>query len=285
MRYEDAVVVGIAELEIDRRVALWAAREALARRVPLWICHVWEWSSTDRAVLPLPDDPPAGPRPAGERIVAETAAAVRAEMPGLEVHGALGYGHPARMLLDVSDEAGLIVVGARDGGGFPALLIGSVSAQVAAHAQCPVAVVRPTSAAATDVVVGIDGSVQSDRAIEIGLAEARRTGGTLIAVHSYRFPPLAAAYAPNPGIDVDAHRIAAEQVLDRALGDLDTRTDVKIERRLVHGPPARVLLEAAAGAAVLVVGARGLGGFSGLVLGSVSQQVVRHAPGPVIVAH
>ena len=69
------------------------------------------------------------------------------------------------------------------------------------------------------------------------------------------------------------------------LGDLDTRTDVKIERRVVHGPPARVLLEAAAGAAVLVVGARGLGGFSGLVLGSVSQQVVRHAPGPVIVAH
>jgi nucleotide-binding universal stress UspA family protein len=284
VRYEDAVVVGIAELEIDRRVPLWAAREALATRVPLWICHVWEWS-TDRAVLPLPDDPPAGPRPAGERIVAETAEAVRAELPGLEVHGALGYGHPTRMLLDVSDEAGLIVVGARDGGGFPAMLIGSVSAQVAAHARCPVAVVRPTNAAATDVVVGIDGSTQSDRAIEIGLAEARRTGGTLIAVHSYRLPPLAATYAPNPGIDVDAHRIAAEQVLDRALGDLDTRTDVTIERRLVPGPPARVLLETAVGAAVLVVGARGLGGFSGLVLGSVSQQVVRHAPGPVIVAH
>ncbi|HEY6748791.1 MAG TPA: universal stress protein [Mycobacteriales bacterium] len=285
MRYENAVMVGISAQELDRSVQLWAAKEASARQVPLWICHVWEWSSIDRAVLPVADDLPADRRSPGARIVEEAVAAIRAEVPGLEVHGALGYGRPARMLLEVSDAAGMIVVGARAEGGFPGLLVGSVSAQVAAHARCPVAVIHPGSPTAADVVVGVDGSVQSDRAIRIGLAEAHRTGGSLIAVHSYRCPPLPATYAPNPGVDTEAHRLAAEELLDRALGDIETRTDIKVQRRVVHGGPAAVLLEAATGAAVLVVGARGLGGFSGLVLGSVSQQVIRHAPCPVIVSH
>ena len=61
-------------------------------------------------------------------------------------------------------------------------------------------------------------------------------------------------------------------------------TDVKIKRLVQAGPPARVLCEAAADAAALVVGVRGLGGFAGMVLGSVSQQVLRHAPGTVVVA-
>ena len=285
MRYEHAIMVGISALELDRSVPLWAAKEASARQVPLWICHVWEWSSIDRPLLPVAEDRSADHRSPGARLVTETVEAIRAEAPGLDVHGALAYGRPARMLLDISDDAGMVVLGARAEGGFPGLLVGSVSAQVAAHARCPVAVIRPASPTAADVVVGVDGSVQSDLAIRIGLAQAHRTGGSLIAVHSYRLPPLSATYAPHPGIDTEAHRVAAEELLDRALGDIENSTDVRVERRLMHGAPAAALVEAAAGAAVLVVGARGLGGFSGLVLGSVSQQVVRHAPCPVIVSH
>ena len=164
--------------------------------------------------------------------------------------------------------------------------MGSVSGQVAEHAACPVAVVRPVRGSAVDVVIGIDGSPESARALELGLAEARRTGGTLIAVHAYRYAPVAAAYAPNPGIDPFSQRELAEENLDRALGDVEERNpDVKIERRIEHGSSAAVLVAAADGAAALVVGARGLGGFAGLILGSVSQQVLRHAHCPVLVAH
>ena len=247
---------------------------------------MWEWSSVDRAILPVAEGSPQDHRNPGARLVEAAVEVIRAEVPNLEVHGALGYGRPARMVLDVSDHAGLIVLGAVAGeGGFPGMLLGSVPAQVAAHARCPVAVVRPAPPTATAVVVGVDGSLQSDHALRIGLVEGHRTGGALVAVHSYRFPPLPASLAPNPGVDTDAHRLAAEELLDRAVADIESGTDVKIERRLVHGAPAAVLMEAAADAAVLVVGARGLGGFSGLVLGSVSQQAIRHAPCPVIVAH
>ena len=180
----------------------------------------------------------------------------------------------------------MIVVGARGIGGFAGLLMGSVSGQLAEHAACPVAVVRPVHGSAVDVVVGIDGSPESGRALQLGLAEARRTGGTLIALHAYRYVPVAAAYAPNPGIDQFSQRELAEENLDRALGDVEERNpDVKIERRIEHGSSAAVLVAAADGAAALVVGARGLGGFAGLILGSVSQQVLRHAHCPVLVAH
>jgi nucleotide-binding universal stress UspA family protein len=202
------------------------------------------------------------------------------------VSGAIGTGSPQRGLLAVAKEAAMIVVGARGIGGFAGLLMGSVSGQVAEHAACPVAVVRPVRGSAVDVVVGIDGSPESARALELGLAEARRTGGTLIAVHAYRYAPVAAAYAPNPGIDQFSQRELAEENLDRALGDVEERNpDVKIERRIEHGSSAAVLVAAADGAAALVVGARGLGGFAGLILGSVSQQVLRHAHCPVLVAH
>jgi nucleotide-binding universal stress UspA family protein len=202
------------------------------------------------------------------------------------VSGAIGTGSPQRGLLAVAKEAAMIVVGARGIGGFAGLLMGSVSGQLAEHAACPVAVVRPVHGSAVDVVVGIDGSPESGRALQLGLAEARRTGGTLIALHAYRYAPVAAAYAPNPGIDQFSQRELAEENLDRALGDVEERNpDVKIERRIEHGSSAAVLVAAADGAAALVVGARGLGGFAGLILGSVSQQVLRHAHCPVLVAH
>ena len=104
---------------------------------------------------------------------------------------------------------------------------------------------------------------------------------------AYGYPPVAAAYAPNPGFGAAGLRELAEQTLaDAALGEVEARNpDVKIERRIEHGPTAGVLLAAADGATALVVGARGPGGFTGLIVGSVSQQVLRHARCPVLAAH
>ena len=286
MTYENAVVVAIDDEDPDLLLLDWAATAAAFRGTRLVICHVCEWLLGDLAPQRMDEHGDLALRSGPELVVGTALDAVRAAHPGLEVSGAIGTGSPQRGLLAVAKEAAMIVVGARGIGGFAGLLMGSVSGQLAEHAACPVAVVRPAHGSAVDVVVGIDGSPESGRALQLGLAEARRTGGTLIALHAYRYVPVAAAYAPNPGIDQFSQRELAEENLDRALGDVEERNpDVKIERRIEHGSSAAVLVAAADGAAALVVGARGLGGFAGLILGSVSQQVLRHAHCPVLVAH
>lgn len=286
MTYEHVVVVAIDDEDIDEALLGWAAAQAEARGSRLVICHICEWQSDQQPPRPLHADGRGDLGVGPERVVDAALDVVRAVYPDLPVTGAIGTGSPVRALLKVAEEAALVVVGSRGIGGFPRLLMGSVSGQVAEHAACPVAVVRPAAQGATDVVVGIDGSPQAARALRLGLAEARRTGGTLIALHALRLPPGAGAAAPNPGVDLADHREMAEKALDDALGDIEVRNpDVKVERRVEPGPPARGLLEAAEGAAALVVGARGLGGFAGLIAGSVSQQVMRHAHCPVLVAH
>lgn len=286
MIYENAVVVAIDDEEPDMPLLGWAAAEAAFRATRLVVCHVCEWQPGDRAPQPMNEGGDPNLRLGPERVVGEALDAVRAAYPDLQVSGVIGTGSPQRGLLTVAEEAAMIVVGARGIGGFAGLLMGSVSGQVAEHASCPVAVARPVDGSAANIVVGIDSSPQSARALELGLAEARRTGGTLLALHAYRYPPVAAAYAPNPGYNANSHREMAERTLAEALGDVEARNpDVKIERRIDHGPAARVLLAAADGAAALVVGARGMGGFTGLIVGSVSQQVMRHAHCPVLIAH
>ena len=286
MTYDDDVIVAIDEGDPDPTLLRWAADEAASRHRRLVVCHVCEWRPGQDPPRPMDADGDPQLRFGPERVVGAAVDLVRADHPDLTVTGVIGTGSPTRALLALSEEAAMIVLGARGIGGFTGLLMGTVSGQVAEHGHCPVAVVRPTARAATDVVVGIDGSERSAGALDLALAQARRTGGTLVAVHALQLPPGAGACAPNPGVNLTDHREMAEKCLDDALGDVEARNpDVRIERRVEPGPAARVLLHAADGAAALVVGARGLGGFAGLVTGSVSQQVLRHARCPVLVVH
>jgi nucleotide-binding universal stress UspA family protein len=152
------------------------------------------------------------------------------------------------------------------------------------HAHCPAAVVQPPSTSnAVDVVAGVDDWPESDRTVRLAADEAQRFGGKLVLLHAYRLPGLA-EYGPNAGIDEPHHRAVAEEVVERAADAVRTTDpDVDIEPKVVHGPAADRLLDAAADAAALVVGARGRGGFTGLLLGSVSQHVLRRAPCTVVV--
>jgi nucleotide-binding universal stress UspA family protein len=286
MTYEGAVVVAIDDEEPYLALLHWAAGAAQARGTRLVVVHICEWQPGRHAPTPLFEGGDRELRIGPERVVGNAVDALRAEYPDLTISGAVGSGSPAPALLRLSEEAALIVVGARGIGGFAGLPMGSVSGQVAEHAFCPVAVVRPAAPSATDVVVGVDGSREAVQALRLAVVEARRTGGTLVVVHAFRFPPVAPAYAPNPGFDAVVHRQLAEETLAAALGEIESEcADLKIEQRIESGSAARVLVEAATGAAALIVGARGLGGFAGMVAGSVSQQVLRHAHCPVLVAH
>jgi len=148
------------------------------------------------------------------------------------------------------------------------------------------------------VVVGVDGSVGAREALLWALAEARLRESPLRTVHAWTFGysggnvegyPYWGGYLgsyTSIGIDLgDLHR-AAGALLERALADVGDETrDVEIERQIVQGTAAEVLIAAATPNDLLVVGSRGHGGFASLLLGSVSQQCVHHAPCPVVVVH
>jgi nucleotide-binding universal stress UspA family protein len=190
---------------------------------------------------------------------------------------------PARALLEVSDGADLLVLGARGKGGFEGLLLGSVSERVAQLATRPVAVVRtPAPVRGGRVVAGIDGSARSLEALRWAAAEARARDADLHVVHAWRVPAVAVATAfarvPEDGLLEEAGQV----VLDAALADPGL-VDTRAHGHLVRDSPVRAVIERAAGAGLVVVGTRGRGRVSGALLGSVSRQLLHHAPCPVVV--
>jgi nucleotide-binding universal stress UspA family protein len=133
------------------------------------------------------------------------------------------------------------------------------------------------------IVVGIDTSPDAERALTWALDEARLRGAKLELVHAYPTPELTALPMVVTLPNDEELRAAAESVLEDAIASVGGADDVELIRTVRAGGAASVLTTAAEGADLLVVGARGLGGFRGLLLGSVSQQTVAHSPCPVVV--
>ena len=140
------------------------------------------------------------------------------------------------------------------------------------------------------IVVGVDGSEHARRTLQWAVEEARLRKWEVIAVHAHSIPtafvapdPILGASppVPDPGL-IEQLEGAADRMLAEEIDQVDS-DDVTIESRVVTGSAADALLQAAREGDLLVVGSRGLGGFKGLLLGSVSQQVVHHAPCPVVI--
>lgn len=131
------------------------------------------------------------------------------------------------------------------------------------------------------VVVGVDGSPHSDRALAVAIAEARLRGAKLKVVHAYETMPFVVKEAQ---VDEALLRHAAQESLDKTLAKAPSTEGIDVEALPVVGEPAHALITASEGASLLVVGTRGLGGFSGLVIGSVSSKCVHHARCSVLVA-
>ncbi len=137
------------------------------------------------------------------------------------------------------------------------------------------------------IVVGVDGSAEAGAALRWALDEAALKGANLAVVHAYSAPvPYEAFYAAGghwPEMAEEARR-AAEELVDEVLSGVEVPEGVEISRQIVENVnPARALIDLSKDAAMVVVGSRGRGGFAGLLLGSVSQQVVSHARCPVVV--
>ncbi|MGI5202448.1 universal stress protein [Spirillospora sp. CA-108201] len=277
------VVVGYDGSTGGVRALEWAADEARTRGLPLTVLHVWDVYVGGPIAMPVVDL-----RAVAEESLDNGVEHVRKAAPGLSVRGVLARGQAAARLIEAGRGADMIVLGPRGLGGFVGLVLGSVGAQVAAHAPCPVVIVRgeqvpPPEQAHGHVVVGVDGSPASREALALAFAEAGAHGWDVHAVVAWEavpekdVPPL----VDEAGMrDAAAARLARLMIPAREL-----HPDVKVEFDVVTGPPREVLMSAAQEARLLVVGSRGLGGFRGLLLGSVSHALVHHAPCPVAVVH
>ena len=130
------------------------------------------------------------------------------------------------------------------------------------------------------IVVGVDGSPTSLRALRWAGKQAELTGATVQAITGWEYPHSYGGYPVAADVD---WRVNAERILATAVETAFGADNAKVSSTVVEGHPARVLLDAAAGAELLVVGNRGHGGFVEALLGSVTQHVIAHATCPVLV--
>ncbi|MCC5953452.1 MAG: universal stress protein [Acidimicrobiia bacterium] len=133
------------------------------------------------------------------------------------------------------------------------------------------------------VIVGVDGSLASRAAVRWAAREAQAHGVPLVAIEAWEFSPL--VFAADVPVQIDDLRSTVTTHLEETVADVlgDDFADVSVERKIVEEAPVPALLGEAGPDDVIVVGSRGRGGFSGLLLGSVSQQLAQHAPCPVVI--
>ncbi|MEU1522160.1 universal stress protein [Nocardia rhamnosiphila] len=281
---EPAVVVGIDGSSASFGALAWAALEAELRRAPMRLVYaVGAPVDSGPAVSAVFDR--AAMRAEGEAILRTAEKTVRAtvERPDdLDIETTVADPPPALVLVDHSEGALMIVVGTTGCDATGRTLLGSVSDFLAHHAHCPVAVVPQT----TDVdpgrppgpvVVGVDGSADCVRAIDTAFDEAarRRTNLVAVTVWSELF-----RYVSRDEIAGRAQAVQSECLA----GHSEQYPDIEVVRVVDEDLPARRLLEEADRGRLLVVGARGNGGFAGTTLGSVVRAVLHGAATPVIVA-
>ncbi|BCB89550.1 universal stress protein [Phytohabitans suffuscus] len=239
-----------------------------------------------RALGPSPYGPPEGGlRNAADLIVRDAVAYAGRCDPRVSVSGEVVTGGISAVLIGESRRAFAVVLGDRGLGGFTGLLVGSVAVQVTAHARCPVLIARGTARENGPVVVGVDGSPHSDRAVAFAAEEAVLRKTDLRAVHAWTGPASTRAGDMLPLV-YDPELVGEDEsrLLSEATAGLTERhPDLLVAHRVVRGRAARTLIGQSHGAQLVVVGARGRGGFTGLLLGSVSQALLHHAECPVAV--
>ncbi|MGH3646379.1 MAG: universal stress protein [Micromonosporaceae bacterium] len=282
------VVVGTDGSESANDAVAWAAREAKLRSLPLRVVHGYVWPYV-HAPLGAAGYLEAGDglRDAPQRLLADAEQVARTAAPEVPVETTLVATSATAALLEWSHDAALLVVGSRGLGGFSSLLLGSTAVQAAMYASCPVVTVREaeTTEGVRPVVVGVDAPNHAVAALAFAYEDASLRRAPLVAVHAWTEPVstgpgdmLPLVYDPAEVQD-DETRLLAELLA----GWSEKYPDVPVTRRVERGRARDVLIEESHRAQLVVVGARGVGGFRGLLFGSVSQAVLHHAHCPVAV--
>lgn len=284
MEFPDrAIVVGFDGSAASENALVWAADEADRVGAPVHVVHVMHDPVYDGVIDKFIRDSLVE---SAQQALAQ-AETVRADRSG-PYSAEWVPGSPAGMLVAASQRARLVVVGTRGHGGFTAALMGSVSQHLIRHAHGPVAVVRDVPETASRVVVGVDSAIP-EPALSAAFEAAAARSLPLTVVHALqqRLPTAAPGSQDFPVAGIDADELEARQraaIQDIANECAGRFPGVGVDVRFVREHPAHALVDASAESALTVVGTRGRGGFTGLLLGSTSSAVAAHAHGPVLVA-
>ncbi|HET9169650.1 MAG TPA: universal stress protein [Actinospica sp.] len=282
------VVAGVDGSESSARAAIWAAGEAARRGTALTVVHGLQLP--DSAVPPIEPTGYARRRRAEGIALLDTATtAIRARFPDLTLDVELSDLDPAHALVEFSRTAELLVTGSRGHGGFTGMLLGSVSRKLAAHARCPVVVVReePPSRETTDIVVLGVGREPIPAAARFAFEAARREGVDLAVLRAWWpnaiYSGVAGLGAMYVGDPARAHGEAIAET-EAAIEPLRAEfPDVKVRISAVEGNAVPVLIDAARAARLLVVGAHRRRGPLSVGPGYTVDGVLAHSATPVAV--
>jgi len=286
------VVVGANGSPGSDLAVRWAAETAARCHHPLRIVHGLDLLTLSSSVESHDIITPAivdAVREHAKAVLDKAAGSAREIAPGLDIETEISDDSPARLLIDYSRTARMVVLGATVDTGTLGHL-GSTLLAVSSHGHGPTVVVR---AAGTDeavrrdgpVVVGVDGSPLSEAAIAAAFAEASERRTELVAVHSWSDWD-AGRFAGTKSLAIDANQLeTAESAIlaERLAGWQEKYPDVAVTRKVYLAGPAEQLTRWSIRAQLIVVGSRGRGGFAGLLFGSTSNFLVQHAHCPVLI--
>ncbi len=275
------VVVGVDSSDNAAYAAAWAAREAAARGLALHLVHALDFPSLPSAVV-TPIGYIGAANRAGENLLNPIADALRAQYPRLTVTTEVSDLGAPEALVGLSGEAQLVVTGTRGRGGFAGLLLGSVSLKLAAHAHCPVVVVRGTRATdlRNEIVLGVEPD-ESEAPIRFAFATAAALGARVRAVRAWTpHPSYAGYYHAADGITEHDHERDVADLLKAAREEFP---DVPVVTDVEFGNAVPTLVETATGSRLLVVGAHRHRSPLSVGIGYVVQGLLSHSPTPVAV--
>jgi nucleotide-binding universal stress UspA family protein len=283
------VVAAVDGTEQSLRALDWAADEAVIRGLPLRAVFAFEWPLRRVAAKGAPEFDADG---FADRVVDEARARAQARAPGVAVEAVHVDGDAAPVLLAQARDAEVLVLGSRGLGSLGSALLGSTGMELAATAACPVVVVPSGEPGPRfgRIVVAVDGSLPSLAALDWAFPVAEDHEAVLTAVVVCEDPPrlpagplARAARVPSETERDVAREVAHQLLVDATAPGRERHPDVRVTEVVAAGHTAQELIAEADDADLLVVGSNGHGGFTGMLLGSVSQSVLTHCTRPVAV--
>jgi nucleotide-binding universal stress UspA family protein len=279
-----SVVVGIDTSTSALAALDWAADYAKSTHSPVHLVHGFSHDRPD-LVFNMGAEPEKL-YAAGERVLTRGRNRVLLKDVRLKVTTSHPDGYPAAALVRASTHAQLVVLGSHGDSMLHISSLGETAHQVAAHAKCPVAVIRKDSDTAYGrVTAGVDRSPYSRKALGWAFDEAERTGADLHVLHVWQ-PDDAKDPGLGRGADWKSYMATARSQIEASVaGQQQKHPSVKVLTELVDGNPTRALVDKSHESDIVVVGARGIGGFEGLTLGRVAVDLLSHASSPVLIMH
>jgi nucleotide-binding universal stress UspA family protein len=281
------IVVGVDGSKQSEHALLWAVEQARAEHRPLTLVHAINDVALayPDALIAVPPEAREALSAAGHELLSQVVSTVDGLAPELIVHGVFRIADPREVLLELSHDAHMVVVGSRGRGKVRSLLLGSVGVALVRHAECPVVVHRPGNASkvCNGVLVGADSSPESLEVLDFAYQQASLRNLPLTVLHCYRDVP-AAAYGsyvfPAQVIDVASERLGLAESM---AGFAEKYPDVHVHTEIANDAPQGALVKLGERMNLVVIGSHQAGRVSEMLFGMVSVSVVEHAICPVAV--